>query len=107
MNKTLCLLANSKVGDHYGKRICELLRTKYHLTDLQLIGNGDEQLAKEGLSSIVDLNDLNEKDLHLWRYYSKSIMSMKYATFNLYQHVYLRPNKNLLNLVSNFILYMN
>lgn len=41
MNKTLCLLANSKVGDHYGKRVVDRLRTKYQLTDLKLIGNGE------------------------------------------------------------------
>ena len=41
MNKTLCLLANSKVGDHYGKRIVEQLKTKYQLSDLKLIGNGE------------------------------------------------------------------
>ncbi len=41
INKTLCILANSKVGDQYGKRIVELLRTKYHLEDLQIIGNGE------------------------------------------------------------------
>ena len=39
MNKTLCLLANSKVGDLYGKRIVSTLKTKYNLTDIQLIGN--------------------------------------------------------------------
>jgi len=40
INQTLCVLANSKVGDMYGKRIVQSLRTKYNLTNLQLIGNG-------------------------------------------------------------------
>jgi hypothetical protein len=40
MNKTLCLLANSKVGDLYGKKIVSMLKTKYNLADIKLIGNG-------------------------------------------------------------------
>lgn len=39
-NKTLCILANSKVGDLYGKRIVEQLKNKYNLSDIRLIGNG-------------------------------------------------------------------
>jgi hypothetical protein len=39
MNKTLCLLANSKVGDLYGKKIVSMLKTKYDLQDIKLIGN--------------------------------------------------------------------
>jgi hypothetical protein len=39
MNKTLCLLANSKVGDLYGAKIVSMLKSKYNLSDIQLIGN--------------------------------------------------------------------
>ena len=39
-NKTLCILANSKVGDMYGKKIVDHLKTKYKLTDIRLLGNG-------------------------------------------------------------------
>jgi hypothetical protein len=39
-NKTLCILANSKVGDMYGKRIVDHLKSKYNLTDIKLLGNG-------------------------------------------------------------------
>jgi len=59
------------------------------------------------MTSFVDLNDLNEKDLHLWRYHQKSILSFKYSTMHLYQHVYLRPNKNLLKLVNIITLTNN
>jgi hypothetical protein len=39
-NKTLCILANSKVGDMYGKKLVDLLKNKYQLHDIRLIGNG-------------------------------------------------------------------
>lgn len=56
-------------------------------------------MKKEGLNSIIDLEDLNEKDLYLWRYHQKSILSFKHSALHFYQHVHLRPNKNLLNMV--------
>lgn len=40
MNKTLCILGNSKVGDLYGKKIVSHLKNKYNLEDIKLIGNG-------------------------------------------------------------------
>jgi hypothetical protein len=40
MNKTLCILGNSKVGDLYGKRIISTLKNKFQLEDIRLIGNG-------------------------------------------------------------------
>lgn len=64
-------------------------------------------LESEGLTSFINLNDLKEKDLHLWRYHQKSILSYKYHPLHFYQHVYLRPNKNLLNLMSENETYDN
>lgn len=40
MNKTLCILGNSKVGDLYGKRVVSMLKDKFGLTDIKMIGNG-------------------------------------------------------------------
>jgi hypothetical protein len=40
MNKTLCILGNSKVGDLYAKRIVSTLKNKFQLDDIKLIGNG-------------------------------------------------------------------
>ena len=40
MNKTLCILGNSKVGDLYAKRIVSMLKNKFELSDIKLIGNG-------------------------------------------------------------------
>jgi hypothetical protein len=39
-NKTLCILANTKVGDMYGKRIVDALKSKHNLKDIKLYGNG-------------------------------------------------------------------
>ena len=39
-NKTLCILANSKVGDMYGMKIVNQLKTRYGLSDIKLLGNG-------------------------------------------------------------------
>ena len=51
------------------------------------------------MDSIVDLEDMREKVLHLWRYHQKTILNMKYSSWNLYQHPYLRTNQMILNLV--------
>jgi len=40
INKTLCILGNSKVGDLYAKRIVSTLKNKFQLDDIKLIGNG-------------------------------------------------------------------
>jgi len=51
------------------------------------------------MKSIVDLEDMREKVLHLWRYHQKTILNMKYSSWHLYQHPYLRTNQMILNLV--------
>jgi hypothetical protein len=40
MNKTLCILGNSKVGDVYSKRLVNTLKNTFKLDDIRLIGNG-------------------------------------------------------------------
>ncbi len=51
------------------------------------------------MTSIMNLDDLREKVLHLWRYHQKSTLNLKYHPLNYYQHPYLRVNVNLLNMV--------
>lgn len=97
-NKTLCVLANTKVGDLYGHKIVSCLKNDFNLQDIQVIGNGGEYLKKHGQRSIFDLNDLREKFLYLWRYSTKNIHSLKHYDSNLYQ-VCLRMNNNIINLV--------
>jgi len=58
-----------------------------------------EHLQKEGLDSFIDLNDLKEKSLYLWRYDTKSIVSFKHSPLHFYNHAHLRPNKALLQMV--------
>lgn len=99
-NKTLCVLANSKVGDLYGSKIVNCLKTQFNLNDIKLIGNGGDSLKQHGQKSIIDLDDLKEKYLNLWRYSIKDINSAKHSPSNLYQ-VSIRTNLNLINLVSN------
>ena len=48
VNKTLCILANSKVGDMYGKKIVEQLKKRYDLHDIRLLGNGGYCRCKIG-----------------------------------------------------------
>jgi hypothetical protein len=55
------------------------------------------------MDSIIDLEDMREKVLHLWRYHQKTILNMKYSSWNLYQHPYLRTNQMILNLVIYYI----
>lgn len=108
MNKTLCVLANSKVGDLYASRIVSMLKTRFGVDDIKLIGNGGEHMNKDhNMRSIIDLNDLREKPMHLWRYDTKSFLSMKYHPANFYQHSYLRPNMNLIKLMKDNEVYDN
>ncbi len=98
MNKTLCVLGNSKVGDQYASKIVSKLKTDYNLPDIQLIGNGGEHMkTNHNMNSIIDLNDIREKVLYLWRYDQKHFKSMKFSPLHFYQHVMLRMNDNLLH----------
>ena len=58
-----------------------------------------EHLENHGLKSFINLDDMREKVLYLWRYHQKSILSMKFSKLHFYQHVMLRMNYNLLGLV--------
>jgi hypothetical protein len=108
MNKTLCILGNSKVGDLYASKIVSQLKTKFGLSDIQLIGNGGEHMKKtHGMNSIVDLDDLREKVLYLWRYNQKSFLNFKFHPMNYYQHVLLRTNTNLLKSMEENQVYEN
>lgn len=108
INKTLCVLGNSKVGDVYASKIVSKLKENYGLHDIQLIGNGGEHMQKQhGMKSIIDLDDLREKVLYLWRYDTKSYLSMKYSPWHLYQHVLLRTNNNLLKNMEQYEVYEN
>jgi hypothetical protein len=97
-NKTLCLLANTKVGDLYGHKIMNMIKNNFKITDIDIVGNGGEYLKKHGQSSIVNLDDFREKFLYLWRYSVKSIQSNKHSAVNMYQ-IGLRMNNNILNLM--------
>jgi hypothetical protein len=108
MNKTLCILGNSKVGDVYASRIVSNLKSKFNLHDIRLIGNGGEHMKKQhGMSSIIDLEDLREKVLYLWRYDQKSYFSMKFSPMHYYQHVLLRTNDHLLKSMAENEVYEN
>ena len=51
------------------------------------------------MKSIINLDDMREKVLHLWRYHQKSVLNFKYSALNYYQHPYLRVNHSLLDMV--------
>ena len=97
-NKTLCLLANTKVGDLYGHKIMNMIKNNFKITDIDIVGNGGEYLKNHGQNSIVNLDDFREKFLYLWRYSVKSIHNAKHTPTNMYQ-VGLRMNENILNLM--------
>ena len=99
-SKTLCILANTKVGDLYGHKILNCLKTNFLKdVDINLVGNGGEYLKKHGQKSIIDLNDLREKFLYLWRNTTKQYNNRKHSNAHMYQ-VCLRMNNNLLTLVN-------
>lgn len=104
-NKTLCVLANTKVGDLYGSKIVGRLKNDFGFNDISVIGSGGEFLKSHGQKSIMDLNDLREKFLYLWRYNTKHLDNMKFSSSHLYQ-VKLRMNNNLLTLVSRIFIYI-
>jgi hypothetical protein len=95
------MLANSKVGDAYGSRIVTSLKTTFGVEDLQLIGNGGEHLKNNhDMNSILDLDDLREKVLYLWRYHQKNILSHKFSPVFYYQHPLLRTNQHILKIMN-------
>jgi hypothetical protein len=108
MNKTLCILGNSKVGDLYGAKIVSMLKTQFGVHDIRLIGNGGEHMKKQHeMNSIIDLEDLREKMLYLWRYSTKSFFSMKFSPMHFYQHVLTRTNEHLLKSMEENKVYEN
>jgi len=108
MNKTLCILGNSKVGDLYATKIVSMLKTQFGVHDIRLIGNGGEHMKKDhNMDSIIDLEDLREKVLYLWRYSTKSFYSRKFHPLNFYQHVLMRTNGHLLKSMQENNVYEN
>jgi hypothetical protein len=108
MNKTLCILGNSKVGDLYGAKIVSMLKNQFGVHDIRLIGNGGEHMKKEHqMDSIIDLEDLREKVLYLWRYSTKSFFSMKFNPMHFYQHVLMRKNEHLLKMMQENNVFEN
>lgn len=103
-NKTLCVLANTKVGDLYGSKIVNCLKKDFGLNDISVVGSGGEFMKQHGQNSVFDLQDLREKFLHLWRHSTKQFKNMKYNPLHLYQ-VSLRMNRNILKLVRFFVIF--
>ena len=57
MTKKFCLLAGEKSGDLIGSKIIK--KIKDNNSDIEFIGIGGELMQKEGLNSIIDMNELS------------------------------------------------
>jgi hypothetical protein len=63
LNKTVCILANSKQGDIVGQRIMQSLKSVSGVEDFDFFGYGGKAMAREGMAGQVevDLDDFNGK----------------------------------------------
>ena len=69
LNKTVCLMANSKQGDLVGQRIMQNLKVVSGMEDINFFGYGGDCMRKEGMSGEieVDLEDFNGKEFTTFR----------------------------------------
>jgi len=69
LNKSVCIMANSKQGDIVGQRIMSNLKAVSGVDDFDFFGYGGPAMSKEGMSGQieVDLDDFMGKTFHTFR----------------------------------------
>ena len=81
LNKTVCILANSKQGDIVGQRVMQSLKQVSGVEDFNFFGYGGKAMAREGMAGQieVDMEDLNGKEFVTFRK-TKSYNEVQYST---------------------------
>lgn len=116
LNKTVCILANSKSGDLVGQKIMHNLKAVSGVDDFNFFGYGgytqffntsSDFMQKEGMSGNieVDLNDFMSKEFVTFRKtknYSENQYSTKYNFVNLVNKHFVRGSNDILDSVLLF-----
>ena len=101
LNKSVCIMANSKQGDIVGQRIMSNLKAVSGVDDFDFFGYGGPAMSKEGMSGQieVDLDDFMGKTFHTFRKtknYSEVQYSTKYHFLNFINKHFTRNSNNIL-----------
>ncbi len=69
LNKTVCIMANSKQGDLVGQRVMANLKQVSGVEDFNFFGYGGQAMTREGMAGQIDVNmdDFNGKDFVTFR----------------------------------------
>lgn len=102
LNKSVCILANSKQGDLVGQRIMQNLKAVSGVQDFSFFGYGGQAMRQEGMAAQVevDLDDFMSKEFHTFRKtknYSEVQYSTKYHFLNFVNKHFTRNTNNILN----------
>ena len=101
INKSVCILANSKQGDLVGQKIMQNLKAVSGVEDLEFFGYGGKAMSAEGMSGQieVDLDDFMSKEFTTWRKtknYSEVQYSTKYNFTNFINKHFVRNSNSIL-----------
>lgn len=106
LNKTVCILANSKQGDLVGQRIMQSLKQVSGVEDFNFFGYGGQAMTREGMTGQVEVNmdDFNGKEFVTFRKtksYSEVQYSTKYKFVNFVNKHFVRNSDNILDQLDN------
>lgn len=102
LNKSVCIMANSKQGDLVGQRIMQNLKQVSGVQDFDFFGYGGAAMRQEGMAGQVevDLDDFMSKEFTTFRKtknYSEVQYSTKYNFLNLINKHFVRNSNNILD----------
>lgn len=106
LNKTVCIMANSKQGDLVGQRIMQNLKQVSGVQDLEFFGYGGAAMQREGMAGSidVDLDDFMSKEFTTWRKtknYNELQYSTKYHFLNFINKHFVRNSNSILKQFDN------
>ena len=101
LNKSVCILANSKQGDLVGQRIMQNLKVVSGVQDFDFFGYGGPAMRQEGMAGSIDveLDDFMSKEFTTFRKtknYSEVQYSTKYNFLNFINKHFTRNSNNIL-----------
>jgi hypothetical protein len=101
LNKSVCLMANSKQGDIVGQRLMQNLKVVSGVQDFDFFGYGGPAMRSEGMSGSVevDLDDFMGKEFTTQRKtknYSEVQYSTKYHFLNFINKHFVRNSNSIL-----------
>lgn len=102
LNKSVCVMANTKSGDLVGQKLMQNLKVVSGVEDFAFFGYGGPAMKQEGMAATIDLDmdDLQNKEFVTTRKtknYSEVQYSTKYNFVNLINKHFVRGSNQILN----------